>query len=58
MKKYAKYLSVLKEAIVLEYKKGVKSIARLAEENSISKNTVASRIRLARQNSSAAVEGS
>ena len=48
MKKYAKYSSDLKEAIVLEYKKGGKSIARLAEVNSISKNTVASWIRLSR----------
>ena len=57
MKKCAKYSSDLKEAIVLEYKKGVKSIARLAEENGISKNTVASWIRLSRQNSSSAVGG-
>ena len=57
MKKYAKYSSDLKEAIALEYKKGVKSIAMLAEEDGISKNTVASWIRLARQNSSAADEG-
>lgn len=55
--KYAKYSSGLKERLVLEYQKGEKSLAKIAEENSINKNTLSSWVKRSREIQEPVAEG-